>query len=486
MSSLRGRTRDSSWQWLVIGLVLGLGCSGVACLGSYALGVIRVNIPGSVADVPTPTVGPSNTAVVMVVTATPASTNTAAPATNTSAPITAAVVTQTPTLFTIASTAVPIGGATNADAAALPTIPPVGTNLVPTTAAPASTSAATQASVPAAGTSNAASGSSFPPNLTPTDLVSIDGGTFGMGTDNTELNQAVNDCVNRDKGKCVVADGQDSVPIHQVTLDSFQVEKYEVSYDQYLAFLNSLTTSYKTACGGEPCVSLNDTDKSSVLQLSGTTYSLTNAIFHNYAATFVTWYGASAYCQAIGRRLPTEAEWERAARSAGPHAGTDKRLYPWGSAWDPNNANTNRPMPGKGFTQPVDSYPTGASADGVYNLAGNAAEWVSDWYSPNYYGSTDSSHLLNPQGPASGQQKVVRGGAWDELPFFAQTVQRQSQLPGRAYPDIGFRCAANGPANGSGSGMGPTTANSSISMALLPPTIPTLTPVENILFRKLE
>ena len=475
MSSLRGRTRDSSWQWLVIGLVLGLGCSGVVCLGSYALGVIRVNIPGSVAEVPTPTLGPTNTTMIEIITATLAPTSTAAPPTTTSAPITAAVVTQTSTQFVVASTAVPLG-ATNADSAALPTLSPLGTNLVPATAAPAGTSAATQPASLSPGATNADTGSSFPPNLTPTDLVAIDGGTFGMGTDNTELNQAVNDCVNRDKGKCVVADGQDSVPIHQVTLDAFQIEKYEVSYDQYLAFLNSLRSSYKTACGGEPCVSLDDTDKTSIFKFDGTIYSLTNSIYHNYAVTYVTWYGAYAYCQAIGRRLPTEAEWERTARSAGPHAGADKRLYPWGTAWDGNNANTNRPTPGKGFTQSFDSYATGASADGVYNLAGNAAEWVSDWYSPNYYGGTDSSHLLNPQGPASGQQKVVRGGAWDEVPFFARTVQRQSQLPGRAYPDIGFRCAATSPANGGSSGPGSAVGNPPASSANTPNSNATLVP----------
>ena len=460
MSSLRGRTRDSSWQWLVIGLVLGLGCSGVACLGSYALGVIRVNVPGSVVDLPTPTLGPTSTTIVMVVTATPGPTNTALPATSpvsTSAATAPGAPTVTP--FVIAATAVPPAGSTSPAAASLPTIAPLGTNLVPATAAPAGTFAATQAaSSPSGGGVTIPPPGSFPTNLTATDLVPIDGGTFAMGTDNTELNQAVNDCVNRDKGKCAVADGQDSIPVHQVTLDSFQIEKYEVSYDQYLAFLNSLSTSYKTACGGEPCVSLNDTDKSSVLQLSGTAYKLTNEIFHSYAITFVTWYGANAYCQAIGRRLPTEAEWERTARSAGPHQGTDKRLYPWGTAWDTNNANTNRPTPGKGFTQPIDAYPTGASADGVYGLAGNAAEWVSDWYAADYYKSTDSSHLLNPQGPASGQQKVVRGGAWDEVPFFARAVQRQSQLPGRAYSDIGFRCAASGVTNGSGNSNPPASS----------------------------
>jgi formylglycine-generating enzyme required for sulfatase activity len=347
---------------------------------------------------------------------------------------------------------------------------------VPATAAPAGTSAATQA-VSGAGVTIPPQKSSIPTNLTATDLIPIDGGTFAMGTDNTELNQAVNDCVNRDKGKCAIADGQDSIPIHQVTLDSFQIEKYEVSYDQYLAFLNSLLpTSYKTGCGGEPCVALNDTDKSSVLKLDGTTYKLTNDIFHNYAATFVTWYGASAYCQSIGRRLPTEAAWERVARSAGPHKGTDKRLYPWGTAWDPNNANTNRPTPSKGFTQPIEAYPTGASADGIYGLSGNAAEWVSDWYAADYYKSTDSSHLLNPQGPASGQQKVVRGGAWDEVPFFARTVQRQSQLPGRAYSDVGFRCAANSPANGGSSGAGSANGNPPTSSAATPKNNATLVP----------
>ena len=212
MSSLRGRTRDSSWQWLVIGLVLGLGCSGVACLGSYALGVIRVNVPGSsVVDLSTPTVGATSTPFVLVVTATFASTNTTLPVTSTistSAANTPAAPTVTP--FVIAATAVPVAGATSAAAASLPTIAPVGTNLVPATAAPAATSAVTQATS-GGGVTIPPPGLSLPTNLTKTDLVPIDGGTFAMGTNNTELNQAVNDCVNRDKGKCVIADGQDSI-----------------------------------------------------------------------------------------------------------------------------------------------------------------------------------------------------------------------------------------------------------------------------------
>ena len=278
-------------------------------------------------------------------------------------------------------------------------------------------------------------------NMTLTDMVTIEGGRFILGTNYNEITLAVIDCVNRDKAKCFITDGLDSVPEHSVTLNWFSLEKYEVSFEQYLAFLNSLTQSYKIACEGEPCVNLNDSDKSSLFTFDGASYILIDERFQNYAATFVTWYGADSYCKAIGRRLPTEAEWERAARSAGPSKGSDDRIYPWGDYWDANNANTNRPTPSKGFTQPVDSYPSGVSADGVYNLAGNAAEWVNDWYGADYYSSRDPSHMINPKGPSSGQEKVVRGGAWNEVPFFARTVQRQAQLPGRAYLDTGFRCA---------------------------------------------
>ena len=305
--------------------------------------------------------------------------------------------------------------------------------------------------------------------MTTTELVTINGGTFKMGTTAKESAQAVDDCTNRDKGLCQIAYTSDSQPEHDVTLNTYQLEKYAVTYEQFLAFLNSRNESYKTACGGQQCVAIQDAqNKASPIKFDGVAYQVT-AVFLKNPVTFVTWYGANSYCKAIGRRLPTEAEWERGARY------TDKRLYPWGSSWDPANANTSRPTPGKGFTVPIGSYPTGASPEGLYEVVGNASQWVADWYDANYYKSTDQTHWLNPKGPPTGTEKIYRGGEWDEAPFFARAVNRQSAPPDTARSGTGFRCAADAGANGTGdsSSTGGTGANntSGTPTAAVKPTL---------------
>jgi iron(II)-dependent oxidoreductase len=153
----------------------------------------------------------------------------------------------------------------------------------------------------------------------------------------------------------------------------------------------------------------------------------------------VTWYGAKAFCEAVGGRLPTEAEWEYAAR------GTDGRIYPWGNTWDPLNARTSVPVTTNVGPVGIDSYPSGISPFGLYDMAGNVAEWVSDWYDPAYYSKPEASGT-DPVGPAAGSQKVVRGGSWDSKPFFARSVHRQSLDPTSATNGTGFRCATNAPA----------------------------------------
>lgn len=479
MTSLRGRTRDSSWQWLIIGVVLGLGCSSVACLGSYAAGLLKFNVPGvAVAQDSTPTLGPTLTPVVITVIASPAPTSTN-PSVATSAATTAALVqgsdNPTPTSFVVAATtASPATAAVNS-AVSAGTEQVVGTSLVPPSKPPPTRVPGTQ-SASGVGITLEPQGTNIPQALAPTDLVTINGGIFKMGTTSKEAQQAVDDCTTRDKGKCVLESAADSIGEHDVTLDSFQIEKFEVSYEQYLAFLNSLSDSYKSACGGQPCVALQDNAqyKVSVIKQEGAEYKLTSELYRDRPVQFVTWYGADAYCRSIGRRLPTEAEWERAARF------TDKRIYPWGNDWDPTGAraNTNKPT-SQGGPLPIDKYANGVSQEGVYNLAGNVAEWVSDWYDANYYKSADTQRFVKPKGPAKGDQKVVRGGSWDNPPFFARAVHRQSFSPTVASATIGFRCAADGAANktgGSGSGANPTTSGGSSGTAATPTKKGTLVP----------
>jgi formylglycine-generating enzyme required for sulfatase activity len=200
----------------------------------------------------------------------------------------------------------------------------------------------------------------------------------------------------------------DEKPVHTVNLDAFYIDKYEVSVAQYQKCVDA------GACA-EP--------------FTWPAFSEPNA-----PVVGVTWNDAANYCAWAGARLPTEAEWEKAAR------GTDGRTYPWGDQ-DPDCSLGNHWFGEEQCAgKPVDvgQYPAGASPYGALDMAGNAFEWTADWYATDYYGD---SPARNPKGPEAGTFKVVRGGSWDWDELTA-TDRHTVGLPSDPDSNFGFRCAA--------------------------------------------
>jgi formylglycine-generating enzyme required for sulfatase activity len=206
----------------------------------------------------------------------------------------------------------------------------------------------------------------------------------------------------------------DERPPHQVYLDSFLIDKHEVTVGQYAEFLQQ-------AGGNAP------SDWKSMNQLANKKRPVSN----------VDWADAAAYCKWAGKRLPTEAEWEKAAR------GTDGRLYPWGN--DPptsRHANYGQSGPNNnGALAPVGSFEEGKSPYGVYDMAGNVWEWVSDWYDHDYY---KNSPQRNPEGPTTGGFKGIRGGSWNSSVRALRSADRYWDPPTfRSQYSPGFRCVKN-------------------------------------------
>lgn len=218
--------------------------------------------------------------------------------------------------------------------------------------------------------------------------------------------------------------GEDEMPEHKVFLDAYFIDKYEVNAAEYAEFLNTFGNAKRYYTD----------DKFGTLEYDKKFFPRDDP---SYPINNVSWLGAASYCRWKGKRLPTEAEWEKAAR------GLDGRIYPWGNA---------KPSPDlaryfQTWTEeiklkvlvPVDSMPQGKSPYGIHHMAGNVKEWVDDWFDREYY--LENEHKENPLGPIGGEFKVIKGGSWRDLPGHIYSSFRNDAPPENRLDDYGFRCA---------------------------------------------
>jgi serine/threonine-protein kinase len=234
-------------------------------------------------------------------------------------------------------------------------------------------------------------------------MLLVEEGTFLMGSDTAD---------------------SDERPAHIVMLDNFYIDKHEVTNAEYKVCVDSLHCSLP---------------KNTVFYVS--------PVYRSHPVVFVSWEMAAEYCNWRDARLPTEAEWEKAAR------GDDNYLYPWGNTFDGHALNfcdveCTYSWADKNYrdrytmTAPVGIYPDGVSTYGLYDMAGNVAEWVGDWYAKDYY---SRSPLANPTGPEEGIYRVLRGGSWYNAKLDVRTFTRSHLRPDVAYNYTGFRCASDPP-----------------------------------------
>ena len=259
-------------------------------------------------------------------------------------------------------------------------------------------------------------------------MVFVPEGEFEMGSDDAQVAYAVEIC-NLLVRNCKREWFADQQPTHEVALDGFWIDRTEVINAQYAACV---------AAG--KCAAPRASKSYTRASYHG------SPLYDEYPVLYVNWNDASDYCAWAGARLPTEAEWEYAAR------GPASSRYPWGDGFRGillNYCDANCPMTswrdsstcdGYADTAPVGSYPQGVSWCGAYDLAGNVWEWVADWYGPYATG-----RQVNPTGPASGEVRVVRGGSWDHEPCDALSAYRTWFSADKPYGEwdivVGFRCA---------------------------------------------
>jgi formylglycine-generating enzyme required for sulfatase activity len=324
----------------------------------------------------------------------------------TSQPVTIVVEVLDPSLFTTTPTLTPTSTGT-------PTLTPTptltATRLPPTAAATPETVVPTTTITTTATPTPTAEITPQAPTA-PSQMVYVPAGKFLMGSNDDHVLQATEWC------GCGKDQFVDELYMHEVYVSAFYIDKYEVTNRQFLAFADA--AGYVT-----------DAEKKYEANTWRTAFTPGK---EDHPVVWMTWNDASAYCQWAGKRLPTEAEWEKAAR------GDDARLWPWGNEWDNTRLNMKQGM--RGTTTKVGSFPGGASPYGAMDMGGNTWEWVNDWHSFTYY-QNGVDRDQDPKGPEGGEDRVLRGGAFNNGMHDVRCANRHRGGQMGYAPDHGFRCA---------------------------------------------
>jgi sulfatase modifying factor 1 len=254
----------------------------------------------------------------------------------------------------------------------------------------------------------------------------VGGGWFEMGSDDADVAFAVGLCAAgasaEEAAACRPELFLDEQPRHRVYVSPFRIDRTEVSQRDYLR-----------------CVQHNACVPARVSDLDARLGQPEQPV------TGVTFSEARRYCEWLGGRLPTEAEWERAAR------GDSLRRFPWGRQWNDRIANHglsgDRPsaQDGHDFAAPVGAFPDGKSPYGLLDMAGNVWELTADRYAHDYYAAAAKAESIDPQGPREGDEIAIRGGSWRSPAYTLRVTQRAAIKRDDHRPDVGFRCAYNVP-----------------------------------------